>query len=136
MAGNNPTLYGYVEDTNSWIDTFGLAKSSTSGHSTNAQIGQEAHRQIEEKIKTIGYQTEVPITLKSGKEVRKDGKKGSIVVIIKPNTKSGRRAAKKRAELMRSNDYKPFIWYYDPKDSKYLPTSDSYIGPKKKKCSK
>ena len=24
MAGNNPTLYGYVKDTNSWLDPFGL----------------------------------------------------------------------------------------------------------------
>jgi RHS repeat-associated protein len=24
LAGNNPTLYGYVHDTNSWIDVFGL----------------------------------------------------------------------------------------------------------------
>jgi hypothetical protein len=24
MAGGNPTLYGYVEDTNIWIDIFGL----------------------------------------------------------------------------------------------------------------
>jgi hypothetical protein len=24
LAGNNPTLYGYVNDTNSWVDIFGL----------------------------------------------------------------------------------------------------------------
>jgi RHS repeat-associated protein len=24
LAGNNPTLYGYVKDTNSWVDKFGL----------------------------------------------------------------------------------------------------------------
>jgi regulatory protein YycH of two-component signal transduction system YycFG len=24
LAGNNPTLYGYVKDTNSWVDQFGL----------------------------------------------------------------------------------------------------------------
>jgi RHS repeat-associated protein len=24
LAGNNPTLYGYVKDTNSWVDEFGL----------------------------------------------------------------------------------------------------------------
>jgi uncharacterized protein RhaS with RHS repeats len=24
LAGNNPTLYGYVKDVNSWIDAFGL----------------------------------------------------------------------------------------------------------------
>jgi RHS repeat-associated protein len=26
LVGNNPTLYGYVKDTNSWIDPFGLAQ--------------------------------------------------------------------------------------------------------------
>jgi RHS repeat-associated protein len=25
LAGNNPTLYGYVKDTNTWVDVFGLA---------------------------------------------------------------------------------------------------------------
>ena len=29
MAGNNPTLYGYVKDTNSWLDPFGLDCWST-----------------------------------------------------------------------------------------------------------
>ena len=28
LEGNNPTLYGYVKDTNSWIDVFGLDCSS------------------------------------------------------------------------------------------------------------
>jgi uncharacterized protein RhaS with RHS repeats len=26
LAGGNPTIYGYVHDTNSWIDVFGLSK--------------------------------------------------------------------------------------------------------------
>ncbi|MCS2198562.1 hypothetical protein NXW90_00185 [Bacteroides fragilis] len=25
LAGNNPTLYGYVEDVNAWIDFWGLS---------------------------------------------------------------------------------------------------------------
>ena len=29
VAGNNPTLYGYVKDTNSWLDPFGLDCWST-----------------------------------------------------------------------------------------------------------
>lgn len=28
LAGNNPTLYGYVHDPNSWIDVFGLKSNS------------------------------------------------------------------------------------------------------------
>ena len=26
LAGNNPTLYGYVKDTNSWVDIFGKVR--------------------------------------------------------------------------------------------------------------
>jgi hypothetical protein len=29
LAGNNPTLYGYVKDTNSWVDEFGLQGTGT-----------------------------------------------------------------------------------------------------------
>jgi RHS repeat-associated protein len=28
LAGNNPTLYGYVHDSNSWVDPFGLSSNS------------------------------------------------------------------------------------------------------------
>ena len=132
FGGINP--YAYVNDPNNWLDKLGLAKSSTSGDSSRAEIGKEAHRQIEAKLEKIGYQTEVPITLSTGQEVRKDGKKGNIVVIIKPNTKTGRREAKKRENLMKNNGYKTYTWYYDPKDPRYLPSSKTYIGPKKKKC--
>jgi hypothetical protein len=31
LAGNNPTLYGYVHDSNSWIDLFGLEKQGIHG---------------------------------------------------------------------------------------------------------
>jgi RHS repeat-associated protein len=31
LAGNNPTLYGYVKDVNSWVDVFGLEEILTSG---------------------------------------------------------------------------------------------------------
>lgn len=39
LAGNNPTLYGYVQDTNSWIDIFGL-----SGR------GGDVHRNIQNQL--------------------------------------------------------------------------------------
>jgi uncharacterized protein RhaS with RHS repeats len=29
LAGNNPTLYGYVRDVNSWVDVFGLDPTIT-----------------------------------------------------------------------------------------------------------
>ena len=52
-------------------------------------------------------------------------------VRVKPNTKSGQKAAQKRADLMRKNGYEPKIKFYDPNDPKYLPGSPTYIGPKK-----
>ena len=132
LEDNNPNLYAYVEDSNWLLDLFGLAKSSTSGNSSYAATGQEAHRQIENKLEKIGYTTEVPLQLSSGETVRKDGfkeitPKSTIVVIIKPNTRTGRREAKKREALMKLNNYKTFIWYYDPKDPKYQPGSSTYI---------
>ena len=33
MAGNNPTLYGYVKETNSWLDPFGLIPLDQMGFS-------------------------------------------------------------------------------------------------------
>ena len=37
---------------------------------------------------------------------------------------------------MKLNNYKTFIWYYDPKDPKYQSGSSTYIGVKNKTCSK
>ena len=34
LAGNNPTLYGYVEDLNNWVDIFGLKCKSPNGYKT------------------------------------------------------------------------------------------------------
>ncbi|MEK5039317.1 RHS repeat-associated core domain-containing protein [Sporosarcina sp. FSL K6-3457] len=39
LAGNNPTLYGYVSDTNSWIDPFGLARAPSQILSGNIKKG-------------------------------------------------------------------------------------------------
>ena len=67
----------------------------------SAEIGQEAHRQIEREIikNNPGAKAERTIDLpKTGQRVRKDvvfaDKK--TVIIIKPNTKSGQKAAQKR----------------------------------------
>jgi RHS repeat-associated protein len=32
LAGNNPTIYGYVKDVNNWVDAFGLWVKFTSGY--------------------------------------------------------------------------------------------------------
>ncbi|MBR5988491.1 MAG: hypothetical protein IK003_03045 [Prevotella sp.] len=100
-----------------------------------AEIGQEAHRQIERKIvkSNPGAVKEKTIDLASGQRVRKDvvSADGKTVYIIKPNTKSGQRSAQKRANLMKKNGYKPEKVFYNPSDPKYLPGSSTYIGPKK-----
>ena len=100
----------------------------------SAEIGQEAHRQIQKELKTIDpkIRTEVNVKL-NNKVVRKDfvrpdGTKG----IIKPNTPSGQKSAIAREKLMQQNGHKTETILYNPKDPKYLPGSPSYIGPKNK----
>lgn len=51
-------------------------------------------------------------------------------VIIKPDTKSGHKAAKQRRKLMKDNGYDSQIKYYDPQNPAYQPSSPTYIGPK------
>jgi RHS repeat-associated protein len=105
-----------------------------------AEVGQEAHRQREAKWTDPeirqGYKHEVSITLDNGQDVRKDalneGQK--IVVIVKPDTPSGRKAAQKRADLIerqgKKKGYVPVIDLYDPADPAFRPGSPTYIGPK------
>jgi RHS repeat-associated protein len=38
LAGNNPTLYGYVKDPNSWVDVFGLDCVSAAKKSIQEQL--------------------------------------------------------------------------------------------------
>jgi RHS repeat-associated protein len=102
----------------------------------SAEIGQEAHRQIEREIikNNPGAKAEQTIRLGKNQKVRKDVvlADGKTVIIIKPNTKSGQKAAQKRFDLMKKNGYKPQKVFYNPNDPKYLPGSPTYIGPQKK----
>ena len=98
-----------------------------------ATIGQEAHRQIEfELMNDIpGTRTEVRMTV-GNKEIRKDAVlPDGTCVIIKPDTPSGHKSAAKREKLMNDNGYKTQLIFYDPNDSRWLPNSPTYIGPKK-----
>jgi RHS repeat-associated protein len=38
LAGGNPTLYGYVEDPNGWVDPWGLACDQTVTHGKNGRV--------------------------------------------------------------------------------------------------
>lgn len=78
-----------------------------------------------------GAKQEVIIRLPN-KVVRKDAvKPDGTLVIIKPNTTFCRKSARAREKLMNKNGYKTEIIFYDPKDPKFLPSSPTYIGPKK-----
>jgi hypothetical protein len=99
-----------------------------------AEIGREAHRQLEaEGIGT--WNPEQTIKLPDGTVVRKDGvgiADPSKVRIIKPDTITGRAAALERARLMKKYGYDPQIDLYDPLDPRFQPGSPTYIGPKRK----
>ncbi len=98
-----------------------------------AVVGQEAHRQIQKDLKAEGANIEVPLTLKDGKNVRKDAiRQDGTVVIIKPGTESGKSAAKRREKLMQNNGYNTEVIFYDPSSPAYQPGSSTYIGPKNK----
>lgn len=136
-------VYGYVEDP--WIssDPFGLSKQPGAGcgaaprgaNNPNtraaATTGQEAHRQIQDELAEHGFVPEVTIRLSDGTVVRKDAVLPGtpVVVVIKPDTPSGRRSGKKRAELMSDEGFEPVVILYDPKDPRYQPGSPTYIGP-------
>jgi uncharacterized protein RhaS with RHS repeats len=49
LAGGNPTLYGYVSDTNSWIDVFGLSCSKAQLKANKAN-GKDAEKLIYNKL--------------------------------------------------------------------------------------
>ena len=98
-----------------------------------AEIGQEAHRQIEKELKISVPGTEAEVRMRVGKQnVRKDAvMPDGTVVIIKPDTPSGHKAAVKREIMMNDKGYKTQTIFYDPTDSRWLPDSPTYIGPKR-----
>jgi len=46
LAGGNPTLYGYVGDTNGWIDPLGLARSAGNGGNSQGNTTQTRAQQL------------------------------------------------------------------------------------------
>ena len=99
----------------------------------SAELGQEAHRQIQGELVEAIPGTKTEVTIKLGdKTVRKDAvKPDGTVVIIKPDTPSGHKSASQRKLLMENNGYKTETIFYDPTDSRWLPGSPTYIGPKR-----
>jgi hypothetical protein len=95
------------------------------------EIGQEAHRQIL-KYDYPTWTPEVTIELIPGVIVRKDALKltnqGAKVLIIKPDTISGRISAARRKALMEAAGYKTKIELYNPSNPDFQPSSKKYIG--------
>ena len=95
------------------------------------------HRKIENFLfENCGAKIEQRIILPDGTVVRKDAvMPNGTLIIIKPDTPSGHKAADRRKNLLMKNGYDKdeikFI-FYDPEDPKYQPGSSTYIGPKKK----
>ena len=96
-----------------------------------AEIGQEAHRQIEyDLMKNYNAKTEQTINIGKSK-VRKDAVlPDGTLVIIKPDTPTGHKAALKREKLMHKYHYETKTIFYNPNDSRFLSGSNTYIGPK------
>ena len=100
----------------------------------SARIGQEAHRQIEKELQNLyGARIEQVLRLNDSRVIRKDAiLPDGTLVIIKPDTPSGHRSAVMREQLLKDNGYNNLkTIYYDPNNPAYLPTSHTYIGPKK-----
>jgi RHS repeat-associated protein len=98
-----------------------------------AKTGQEAHRQEQKKLAEKGAATEQTLRLpKTGDKVRKDAVlPDGTAVIIKPDSKTGKKSAEKREKLLEKNDIPTQTIFYDPLNPAYQPNSPSYIGPKK-----
>lgn len=55
LAGNNPTLYGYVQDVNTWLDPLGLSPGANEGNAS--QHGGAGHnKRIDTDIASLRHQ--------------------------------------------------------------------------------
>ena len=114
------------------VDDVSESKNKTDKLRKSATIGQEAHRQIEKSL-VDDYGASSEVTIKLGEQsIRKDAvMPDGKLIIIKPDTPSGHKSAKKREQLLKKSGYDNIgTIFYDPKDPKYLPGSSTYIGPK------
>lgn len=82
----------------------------------------------------FGATPEVYMDLSNNVRIRKDAvMPDENLIIIKPDSPSGHKAAERRKELLNKNGYYDIIeLFYNPKDPKYQPGSPTYIGPKNK----
>ncbi len=53
LAGGNPTLYGYVEDVNVWVDEFGLAIWDDMGMDFDQWFDQASSDDVKNNIKDV-----------------------------------------------------------------------------------
>lgn len=50
LAGGNPTIYGYVEDTNTWVDVFGLNKKYSCVNKKNKKKNKKLLKDLDERL--------------------------------------------------------------------------------------
>lgn len=98
-----------VKGTEKIKDLYKITKATNSRKTLHeyALIGQEAHRQIELELYNNKHASiEELITLGQNKKIRKDAiLPDGTLVIIKPNSPSGIKSAKRREILLREHNY-------------------------------
>ena len=65
LAGGNPTLYGYVKDSNWWVDVFGLSRRGNAATRAHIEVVKDKFMEDNPKAKHIGGGTN-----KSGIQVK------------------------------------------------------------------
>ncbi|GHT69833.1 hypothetical protein AGMMS50239_37280 [Bacteroidia bacterium] len=91
LAGNNPTLYAYVHDPNSWIDVFGLAKDDTVRVYEGASYHGKQDRGRKSKAPTDGQtalDNSVQVKPTNDRRVGVDYANNEVVVLDKTRTRN------------------------------------------------
>ena len=97
LGGRILDLYGYVDDTNTWVDIFGLAKSYTSGENSAAKTGRQKHKEYKQDIAKSGH-LEKEFRLPSGKKIDAIDFDNKIIYELKPNNERAKKRGQKQAE--------------------------------------
>ena len=97
LAGGILNLYGYVDDTNAWVDVLGLAKSYTSGENSAAKTGRQKHKEYKQDLVNPGV-LEKEFRLPSGKKIDAIDFENKIIYELKPNNERAKKRGQKQAE--------------------------------------
>ena len=100
LAGNNPTLYGYVGDVNTWLDQWGLSTTTVGRWMSNAEYQKmlETGRVVESHTGTTHVANPA-----SAEAFGKQAKNGAIYVEFDVDTKSLKQTNKEWASISGPN---------------------------------